>query len=440
MINSATIIITVILAILTIALPRKYFLATYVLATCFVPADQRVIIMDLDFTVLRILIVAGILRVLIRNEYEKITWNKFDKLLFVWAIVGAAAFIAQQLTISAVIYESGILFDIVGLYYLFRQRIRSWNDIVPILKLFAVCAVLLAPLTAVEWTTGRNPFILLGTVRTVLREGRFRCQSSFPHSIMFGVFWANLVPIFIALTAANRWKSIYWLSVAAAVFMVIATRSSTPYGTLILNLIFLSIFSLRRYGRYIALGLCGLTVALHIVMRAPVWHLLARINIVGGSTGWHRYQTINETIKHFSEWALVGTRSILHWGAGMHDITNQYCLEAIRGGLITLILFVLLLIMAVRTTGRYSLQNVTSDKQWLAWGICVSIIGHCVSFIGVTYFGQIHMLLYLTFAIVSAMYEMLGVPFHLAQPINPKLIKFLDARFQQHIPRNDYMN
>jgi hypothetical protein len=438
MINSATITITVILAILTIALPRKYFLATYVLATCFVPADQRVIIMDLDFTVLRILIVAGILRILIRNEYEKITWNKFDKLLFIWAVFGAAAYIAQHFSIAAVIYKSGILFDIVGLYCLFRQHIRSWNDIVPILKLFAVCAVLLAPFTAVEWTTGRNPFILLGTVHTALREGRFRCQSSFPHSIIFGVFWANLVPIFIALTAANRWKSIYWLSVAAAVFMVISTRSSTPYGTLMFNLALLSIFSLRRYGRYMALGFCGLTAALHIVMRAPVWQLIARIRIVSGSTGWHRYRLINETIKHFSEWALLGTSSTIHWG--LTDITNQYCLEAVRSGLITLLLFVALLIMAIRTAGRFSLQNITSDKQWLAWGICVSILGHCVAFIGVSYFGQIHMLLYLTLAIVSAMYEMQETSLQLAQSINPKLIKFLDARFQQHIPQNEYMN
>ena len=81
MISTSTVIITVILAILTIALPRKYFLASYVLAACFVPADQRIIIMDLDFTCLRILIVAGALRIFVRGEQRVIKLNKFDKLL-----------------------------------------------------------------------------------------------------------------------------------------------------------------------------------------------------------------------------------------------------------------------------------------------------------------------------------------------------------------------
>jgi len=34
------------------------------------------------------------------------------------------------------------------------------------------------------------------------------------------------------------------------------------------------------------------------------------------------------------------------------------------------------------------------------------MLGHCLSFIGVSYFGQIMMLLYLMFAIVGFVYEM----------------------------------
>ena len=40
------------------------------------------------------------------------------------------------------------------------------------------------------------------------------------------------------------------------------------------------------------------------------------------------------------------------------------------------------------------------------------------------------MLLYLTFAIVSAIYEMPEASLDLAQSFNPKLIKMLNARFQ----------
>ena len=405
MITTPTIIVTIILVILTIALPRRYFLAPYIIAACFLPADQRVLILTLDFTCLRILVVTGALRIFLRGEHNTIQWNKFDKLLLGWAVCGAAVFIIQQSNTSALIYKCGVLFDIVGLYWLFRQNIRSWSDIKFIVKLFALCAILMTPLVALEWVTGRNPFLFFGRVHTVIREGSYRCQASFPHSIMLGLFWATLIPVFIGSSKERRWGKLYWAATAASVFIVFSTTSSTPIFTLACTMCLLPLFRYRRYGCQVAWALCGLTVALHMVMKAPVWHLISRINIIGGSTGYHRYKLIDETIEHFSEWALLGTDGTAHWGYHLFDITNQYCLEAVRGGLITLSLFVVLLIMAVRVIGRYSLCSIPRDKQWLTWGICVSILAHCVSFFGVSYFGQIRMLLYLTFAIVGTTYE-----------------------------------
>jgi len=88
------------------------------------------------------------------------------------------------------------------------------------------------------------------------------------------------------------------------------------------------------------------------------------------------------------------------------DVTNQFVLEGVRGGILTLALFCLLMFSAVRITGRYSLRSMPRGQQWLAWGVCVSVIGHCISFFGVSYFGQIRMLLYLTFALVAFVYDM----------------------------------
>ena len=149
----------------------------------------------------------------------------------------------------------------------------------------------------------------------------------------------------------------------------------------------------------------GLLVGLHIVMKAPVWHLISRVNIVEGSTGWHRYHLIDQAINRFSEWALLGTRDTGHWGFMLVDITNQYVLEGVQGGVLTLILFIILLFMAVKTVGSYSLRMMPITEQWFAWGFCVSILGHCISFLGVSYFGQIRMLLYLTFALVAFIYD-----------------------------------
>jgi len=405
MLSTPTIIITVILMVSTFALPRKHFLIPYILAACFIPTDQRILIMDLDFTVLRILVVVGVLRIWSRGELRVIKLNRFDKILLLWAFSGAIIYVARWVDMRALIYKCGVLFDVLGLYWLFRQNIRSWDNIVLTFWVLAVCSLILAPFVAYEMATGDNPFAVLGRAITVVRQGRYRCWASFPHSILLGLFWATLVPVFIALSKVRQWRYLFWAATAAAIFIVFASVSSTPLLTLAGTLCLFALFRYRCYSRQAVWGFCGLTFALHLVMKAPVWHLISRIEIISGSTGWHRYSLIDKAIRHFDEWAVLGTRSTTHWGWGMADVTNHYVLEAVRGGLISLILFIVLLAYAVRIPLRLSLQTLSPQQRWLAWGICVSVFGHCLSFLGVSYFGQIMMLLYLTFAIVAVIYE-----------------------------------
>lgn len=410
MINQATVVVTVFLGILTFVVPRKYFLLPYIMAACFVPADQRIIVLDLDFTILRILVLVGILRLWLLGEVKSISWNMFDKLLFLWAGVGMAIYLMQWFDVRALIYKFGVLFDTIGVYWLFRQSIRSWSDIVFVVRSLAVCSLLLVPFVTFEWITGNNPFEVLGRVTTYVREGRYRCQAAFPHSIMLGLFWATLIPLFVGLSKQNRCRSLSWSSTVASIVIVMSTASSTPILALASILFFLVLFRYRKYGRQAVWGLCALIATLHIVMEAPVWHLISRLNVIGGSTGWHRYHLIDRAVKHFGEWAILGTRSTAHWGWHLGDITNQFVLEAVRGGLIALLLFVALLTIALRTACDHSLRVTSTTKQWFAWCLCVSILGHCVSFIGVSYFGQILMLLYLTFAIVALVYDISNRP------------------------------
>jgi len=140
-------------------------------------------------------------------------------------------------------------------------------------------------------------------------------------------------------------------------------------------------------------------------MRAPVWHLISRISVVGGSTGWHRYFLIDRAISHFGEWLFLGCRSTAHWGRGLSDITNQYILEGVRGGFITLVLFLVMIYMALRILLRLSLQQQEHKQQFIIWCLIVTILGHCVAFFGVSYFGQIMMWWYMTLAAVSFLYE-----------------------------------
>ena len=405
MIDQTTVIIAIFLVILTFAIPRKYFLLPFILTACFVPADQRVIIFGLDFTPLRILVLVGFLRTILWGERLTFKWNRFDKLVLAWAICGALIYIIQWANMRALIYKCGVLFDVIGLYWLFRINISSWGDIKLAMKIFAVCSLVLAVLVGLEWATGRNPFVVLGRVGTAVREGRYRCQASFPHSIMLGLFWATMVPLFVGFARQGKSKLLFWSAVAASIFIVAATASSTPVLTLLIVLIILYGYSWRKYTASVGWGILASLIALHIVMKAPVWHLISRIGVVGGSTGWHRFYLIDQAINHFGEWLFLGCRSTAHWGWGMTDITNQYILEGVRGGFVTLALFLVMIYMALRTLLRLSFQYQEQKQRFLAWCLFVAILGHCVSFFGVSYFGQIMMWWYMTLAAVSFLYD-----------------------------------
>ena len=99
-------------------------------------------------------------------------------------------------------------------------------------------------------------------------------------------------------------------------------------------------------------GLLALLASLHLVMKAPVWHLMSRLDLTGGSTGWHRFKIFDAFVEHFSEWYMFGDLDAVSWEPRMSDPTNQYILEGLNGGLLTLIAFLLVLTFAFGNVGR----------------------------------------------------------------------------------------
>lgn len=404
MISQVTIAITVLLAVVLFLIPRQYFIIPFIVCACFIPADQRLIVMDLDFTPLRILVVIGVLRLLLKGETIPLRWNVLDKLILAWAVLGACVFIIQWMDAKMLVFKCGILFDVIGMYWLFRQSLECWDDVALVFKVLAICCILLAPFVAFERTTGKNLFDVFGKAETQMRENEYRCQATFSHSIILGSFFATLVPCFIALRKTLGWRYISWCAAGVSVLAVFASASSTPLFVLAFMLMLMLSFHFRRFGKYALIGAFVMAMGLHIIMEAPVWHLISRVSAVAGSTGWHRYVLIDNAVSHFQEWALIGCKTTEHWGYGMIDVTNQYIVEGIRGGVATLVLMLAALYLMLRTAWRFSLQEMSSDRQWLGWGVCVMFIGHCVTFLGVFYVGQMRMFLYLTFAVVSAIY------------------------------------
>jgi hypothetical protein len=73
----------------------------------------------------------------------------------------------------------------LGVYFPVRAVVRSFDDIILNVKMLGITLIPLAVPFLVEYTTGRNPFFVLGGVPefTQIREGKFRCQGAFMHPI-----------------------------------------------------------------------------------------------------------------------------------------------------------------------------------------------------------------------------------------------------------------
>jgi hypothetical protein len=414
-ITQLTLFIAVVLSVMTLVIPRKYILLPYVIGACWVPADQAIVIETLDFQVLRILVLVGLLRMWLRGEMTPIRWNRFDKLVLAWFVVGTIIYVLQWMSVGAFINRCGRMVEWLGLYWVFRLTVRSWADLRLAYVGLAVCAIAMVPFVAWEWAYGENAFTLLGRVTTSMREGNYRCAATFPHSIMMGLFWATLIPLFIGF-AKQRPKNrmLLWGAVGASAFMLMATASSTPVLTAAAVGFLMLLYPLRQNTRTAAWGTVGMLIALHIVMKAPVWQLVARVGVISGSTGWHRYYLIDQAIRHFGEWMFFGARSTEHWGLGLGDVTNQFVLEGVRGGFTTLVLFCVILYVGARAALRLSLRLRDKGESYLAWGVFVTIIAHGMSFIGVSYFGQISMIWYLLLASVGHFYDRAWEPSRVA--------------------------
>lgn len=403
------VLVVVIACLFVLALPRRWTVLPFLAMACFVSLAQRVVVFSLDFDFIRITVLFGIIRLMLRREYIGFVWKPIDKVVLLNTTSLMFFYIVHYGTVGAIINRLGIGFNALGTYFLFRCWIRDWADVDRIIVSFIWISIPEAIFFLLENQTGRNVFSYFGGVPeiTVIRQGRLRCQGPFTHPILAGCFWASVIP----LVATGWWKStkdkvLATIGVTAAVVIVICCASSTPVLGALCAIIGAGFFVLRKKMRWVRWTLLLTLIGLHVSMKAPVWHLVSRVSAVGGSTGWHRYNLINQTIINFRQWWLTGcsTYTIASWGIWEGDVTNHYIYMAVQGGVVTLILFIAVLTIAYGNVGKLvRIQRRNKYRQILAWSLGVTLFVHCVNFIGITYFGQTYIILYLLFAIIGSL-------------------------------------
>lgn len=382
--------------------PRQYAIWPYIAMAVFIAPSQRIVLLGADFTLLRLMILFGLIRITTTNEWRGIRWCSLDSCIVAWMITGSIAYILLHQSFAAVVFKLGTMAECLGAYFTFRALLRDWRDLYCISWIFVIISIPVVVFFLIERATGRNVFSIFGGIPeiTAVRDGRLRCRGAFAHAILAGCFWAAVAPWIIALWKQRQYPR--WavaIGFTSAMLIILLCNSATPVMAILFGFFGWAMFGLRSHMRLVRWSIAFAIIILHFAMEGPVWSLIGRMDLIGG-TGWHRYFLIDNAIRRFHEWWLVGTTTTAHWGHQQFDITNQYVLEGLRGGIVTLGLFIAVISIAFAYVGRCRLAvRHDRSREIFVWAIGVSLFVHITSFIGVSYFGQINILWYLTLAV-----------------------------------------
>ena len=378
-------------------LPRKYVIWPFLCTAFLVPLGQSILVGGLHFFVIRVIILSVVVRMLASRftSPEGIFGGRLgtlDTVFFIWAFCRAlAGILVFSYDPGVLVYQAGFLLDAIGGFFALRYLICDDEDIYRTLRVFATLCIIIACCMLFERVYRLDVFGLLGGVRAVpeVRNGSVRAEGPFQHELLAGTFAATLLPLFFLLWRDGKSRFLAVLALIAATVVVITSHSSTSvmaYGAGILGL---CAWPLRRHMRLVRWAFVLTLISLHMVMKAPVWFLIARIDIVGGSSGYHRARLVNDFITHFGDWWLVGTTENARWGATMWDLCNQYVAEGELGGLATFLCFLALIYLCLSRIG-IARQSVEGDRnrEWYFWILGATLFSHLVGFFGISYFDQ----------------------------------------------------
>lgn len=396
---------TLLMCLLMLVLPRRYALVPVIILTCYMTMGQRVMIAGLNFTMIRILTLAGWVRIIFRGEMRSFRWNSLDKAVVAWTVSSIVIHTLLWGFGQEFINRLGLAYNAIGLYFLFRYLIRDMDDIKRAIRFLAILIVPLAGSMLAEKLTGRNSFAVFGGVLalTRIRDGALRCQGPFAHPILAGTFGATLLPLFVGL----RWQGKRLLSTLAMVsslIIVITAASSGPLLACVAGIVGMVSWSWRKWLRAMRWGILFGLIFLQMVMTAPVWYLMARVDVFGGSTGWHRAWLIDMAMKHFSEWWLLGIKNTGVWDPMLADVTNQYIWEGVQGGLLTMLLFILIIALCFRGVGRAVREMDTArslPERLCVWSLGAALFAHVMNYLSVAYWDQNFVNWYLLLAMIS---------------------------------------
>jgi hypothetical protein len=392
-------------------LPRQWAPLPLLVGACYMTLGSGIELGPFHFMVIRILVAVGVLRVLIRRERLAGKMNSLDWLLVVWAAWALMSSFFHENTSGVLVNRLGLVYNACGIYFLLRVFCQSLEDAGALCRVTAILLVPLAIELLFEKMTSHNLFSALGGVSEIpeIRDGSVRAQGPFAHSILAGTVGAVCLPLMVGIWQQHR--KIAVIGMAACFLIVFVSTSSGP----IMSTVFAigGLFMWRWHHRMrlvrwlVVLGYIGLD----LIMKAPAYYLVARIDLTGSSTSWHRAALFEAALAHLSEWWFAGTDFTRHWmaygviGNENHiDFTNYYLRMGVDGGLPLMLLFIAELAIGFSFVGRTLRQmpELSPQSRFMIWAFGASLFAHSMTFVSVSYFDQSFVFIYLSLALIGS--------------------------------------
>ena len=384
--------------VLILALPRSKAIVPFLLAFFTIPIGNVVVLGGFHFTALRLLILAGLAR---RASSRKSSsggkfpkgFNAVDWVVVLWSVSAVIVFCLQYRETQACIRGLGDLVDTLGGYMVVRFLIPDGEAMRRTIKVLAAVCVINGVCMINEQIRHINVFGLLGGIspEVVVRDGDIRSEGVMG-CIYAGAFAGVLIPLFVWLWKQGKSRMVACAGLFGATAMVITSRSSTSILAFGGSLVALAFWPLRKGMSLVRWGLVIMLVGLHLVMKAPVWALIARIDLTGSSSGDQRYHLMDMCIRHFSDWWLLGSKYYSAWGWGSWDLCNQFVAVALTGGLLVLVFYIMIFSRSFGAIGS-ARKHVDGDRgqEWLLWCLGSALFATVVAHFGINYMAQLIM-------------------------------------------------
>jgi hypothetical protein len=433
MLTPAVLMGMLIIIALIFTLPRNKVITPFLLGCFTIPLGQVVVLGGLHFTVLRILIIAGLIRRAISGGTSSAGKfpggvNGVDRVVILWVVTVQTLVTLQWLEIQSLIHNLGDFLDMFGGYLVVRFFIPDGETVRRAIKALAVVCIIQGVCMLNEQISHVNVFGYIGGISWLtVRDGKIRSEGVLG-CISAGAFAGALIPLFLGLWTDRKSRMLAFAGLTGATAMVITSNSSTSLLALGAAVLAIFLWPLRKQMRLLRGGLVLTLLALHLVMKAPVWALISRIDLTGSSSSYHRFYLVDNCIRHFSDWWLFGYKDYDKWGFMMFDMCNQFVVQAVCGGLLGLVAYIAIFSRSFGAIGK-ARKNVEGDRgrEWFLWCLGSTLFCVVVAHFGINYPATTEVSLFTFWTIISV------TTFEAMQPVEraadvPAQVQFAPAR------------